>query len=96
MQSTDISDALDKAVEYLDNSESEEPKVEIPTDNTFGLRMRMYKFIKAYKMQMKDNESIDENKYNHLSINTTDKNVIITSSLEQEPLVLFTEGGKKL
>jgi hypothetical protein len=47
-------------------------------------------------MQMKDNESIDENKYNHLSINTTDKNVIITSSLEQEPLVLFTEGGKKL
>ena len=96
LQSTDISDALDKAVDYLDNSESDEPSIEIPTDNTFALRMRMHRFIKAYKMQMKDNDVVDENKYNHLSINTTDKNVIITSSLEQEPLVLFTEGGKKL
>jgi len=96
LQSTDISDALDKAVSYLDNSESDEPKVEIPTDNTFALRMRMYRFIKSFRTQMKTNEVIDENKYNHLKIVATEKEVVITSVLEQQPLTLLTEKGDTL
>ena len=96
MQSTDISDALDKAVEYLDNSESEEPNVSIKNDNPFALRMRVYKFIKAYRLQMKDNEVVDENKYNHLKIKATDSEVIITSSLEQPGITLMTDEGNVL
>ena len=96
LQSTDISDALDRAVEYLDTSESDEPRVEIPSDNTFALRMRMHRFIKSFKIQMKDNESVDENKYNHLKIIEKGGDVVITSSLEQQPLVLKTDEGKEL
>ena len=96
MQSTDISDALDKAIEYLDNTEREEPHVEIKHENPFALRMRMYKFVKAFTLQMKDNDVVDENKYAHLSIQTTDDGVIITSSLERKPLVLTTDDGEVL
>ena len=96
MQSTDISDALDKAVDYLDNSNTDDPLVHIKNDNPFALRMRIYRFMKAYKMQMKDNEVVDENKYNHLKIIATDSEVLITSSLEQQPLTLMTEGGEEL
>ena len=41
--SIDISNALDKAVEYLDSSESEEPFVCIKATKPFALRMRVYK-----------------------------------------------------
>ena len=92
----DISNALDKAVEYLDSSERDKPSVCIKTINPFALRMRVYKFMKAYRIQMKDNAVVDENKYNHLKIKTTDGEVIITSSLEQQPLTLTTEDGREL
>ena len=58
--------------------------------------MRMYRYISAYKEQMKDIEGVDENKYNHLLIKTTDKEVIISSVLEQEDLTLMTESGETL
>ena len=58
--------------------------------------MRMYKFVKAFTLQMKDNDVVDENKYAHLSIQATDDGVIITSSLEQKPLVLTTDDGEVL
>ena len=93
LQLTDISDALDKAIEYLDTSELDEPKIIIKNDNAFALRMRMYKFMKAYKLQMVGNDSVDENKYNHLKVVSTDDEVIITSSLEQQPLTLMTGEG---
>jgi len=96
LQSTDISDALDKAIEYLDNSNADDPFVNIKNDNPFALRMRIYRFIKAYRMQMKDNEVVDENKYNHLKIISTDSEVLITSSLEQQPLTVTTEEGNIL
>jgi hypothetical protein len=98
LQLTDISDALDKAIKYLDNSESDDPSVVIKSDEPFALRMRIYRFIKAYKIQMKDNEIVDENKYNHLTIKSYEPTheVIITSSLEQQPLTLMTEGGEEL
>ena len=94
--SIDISNALDKAIEYLDSSEGEEPSVRISTIKPFGLQMRMYRYISAYKEQMKSKEGVDENKYNHLLIKTTDKEVIISSVLEQEDLTLMTESGETL
>jgi len=96
LQSTDISNALDKAIEYLDNTEREEPHVKVKHDNPFALRMRMYKFMKAYAIQMKDNEVVDESKYKHLNVQAVADGVVITSSLEQEPLTIVNESGEEL
>ena len=96
MQSIDISDALDKAIDYLDNQDSDDAQISIPSSNPFALRMRMHRFIKSFKIQMKDNESVDENKYNHLKIIEKGGDVVITSSLEQQPLILKTDEGKQL
>ena len=94
--SIDISNALDKAIEYLDSSDREEPSVSITTIKPFALQMRIYKYIKAYKEQMKEREGVDENKYNHLLIKATDSEVIISSVLEREDLTLVTESGETL
>ena len=94
--SIDISNALDKAIEYLDSNEREEPSVRIPTDKPFGLKMRIYRYMKSYKEQMKEREEVDENKYNHLRIEATDNEVIISSVFEQEDLTLVTESGETL
>ena len=45
---------------------------------------------------MKEREEVDENKYNHLLIKTTDSEVIISSVFEQEGLILVTESGETL
>jgi hypothetical protein len=94
--SIDISNALDRAVEYLDSSDREEPFVAIKVIKPFALSMRIYKYIKAYREQMKEKETVDENKYNHLLIKTTDNEVIISSVLEREDLTLMTESGETL
>ena len=94
--SIDISNALDKAIEYLDSSDKEEPSVHITVDKPVGLQMSMYRCINAYKEQMKEIEGVDENKYNHLIIKITDSEVIISSVLEQEDLTLVTESGETL
>ena len=94
--SIDISNALDKAIEYLDSSDRQEPSVCIPTSKPFSLQMRIYKYINAYKEQMKEREGVDENKYNHLLIKITDSEVIISSVLEREDLTLVTESGETL
>ena len=94
--SIDISNALDKAIEYLDSSDGEEPSVHITVDKPFGLQMSMYRYMNAYKEQMKEKEGVDENKYNHLHIKATDNEVIISSVLEREDLTLVTESGETL
>ena len=94
--SIDISNALDKAIEYLDSSDREESSVNIRTTQPFALRMRIHRYIKAYKEQMKGREEVDENKYNHLLIKATDNEVIISSVLEREDLTLVTESGETL
>ena len=94
--SIDISNALDKAIEYLDSSERDKPSVCIKTTQPFALRMRMYRYITAYKEQMKDRKDVDENKYNHLRVETKDNKVIISSVLEREDLTLMTESGETL
>ena len=58
--------------------------------------MRMYKFMKAYAIQMKDNEVVDESKYKHLNVQAVNDGVVITSSLEQEPLTIVNESGEEL
>jgi hypothetical protein len=94
--STDISNALEKAVEHLDNSVTDVPSVFISHSRSFAMRMRMYKYIKAFKEQMKDRENVDENKYNHLILTSNTDGIMITSALENKPLILTDEKGEKL
>ena len=96
MQSTDISNALEKAVEHLDNSTSEKPSVFIKDDSPFALRMRIHRYIKAFNMQMKNNPDVDENKYNHLVLTSNTDRLMVTSSLENKSLTLTTAGGEEL
>ena len=96
MLSTDISNALEKVVEHLDNSVAETPCVFIKHDRSFAVRMRMHKYIKAFKEQMKDRENVDENKYNHLILTSNTDGIMITSVLEKKPLTLIDERGEKL
>ena len=96
MLSTDISNALEKAVEHLDNSVADTPSVFISSARPFAIRMRMFKYIKAFREQMKDKENVDENKYNHLVLTSNVDGIMITSSLENEPLILTNEKGEKL
>ena len=94
--STDISNALEKAVEHLDNSVADTPSVFISNDKSFAMRMRMCKYIKAFREQMKDKENVDENKYNHLVLTSNVDGIMITSALEKKPLILTDEKGEKL
>ena len=96
MQSIDISNALEKVVEHLDNSVVDEPSVFIKHDRPFAVRMRMHKYIKAFKEQMKAKENVNENKYNHLILTSNTDGIMITSALENKPLVLTDEKGEKL
>ena len=96
MLSTDISNALEKAVEHLDNSVADTPSVFISSDRPFAIRMRMFKYIKAFREQMKDKESVDENKYNHLVLTSNVDGIMITSALEKKPLTLTEERGENL
>ena len=72
------------------------PSVFVKHDNAFAMRMRMYKYIKAYREQMKDKENVDENKYNHLVLTSNVGGIMITSSLENKSLTLTTERGEEL
>ena len=96
LQSTDISDALDKAVDYLDSVDNDDAHLHIPSAKPFGLKMRMYRFIKAYHTQMKSNDEVDEYKYSHLKITADEDKIIISNALEQEKLTLTTDKGEVL
>jgi hypothetical protein len=59
--------------------------------------MRFHQYIKAFKVQMKDVADVDENRYDHLTFTDEgDKELIITSSLEKDQLVLLTDEGDLL
>ena len=96
LQSTDISNALEKAVEHLDNSEHDNPSIFIEHKQPFALRMKMYRYIRAFAVQMRDKSDVVEDKYNHLVVTNVPKGVMITSALEQKPLTLTTEKGEEL
>ena len=96
MLSTDISDALDKAIDYLDSVDNDDAHIHIQSTKPFALKMRMYRFIKAYYTQMKSNDEVDEYKYSHLKITADDEGIEISSALEQEKLTLTTDRGEVL
>ena len=93
---TDISDALDKAIDYLDSADDDKSYIHITTAKPFALKMRMYKFMRAYYTQMKSNDEVDEYKYSHLKITADDEGIEISSALEQEKLTLTTDRGEVL
>ena len=62
----------------------------------FALRMRMHKYIKAFKVQMHSVEGVDENKYDHLLLTSNDEGVMVSSGLENKPLTLTNEKGEEL
>ncbi len=95
--STDLSTALEKAVDHLDNSENDSPFLELKCDNPFSLQMRLYRYVKAFKMQMRDKNEVDESRYDHLVFKTTDESVRITSALEPtNSFVMTDEEGNNL
>tara|TARA_R100001594_G_scaffold28454_1_gene53664 strand:+ start:2203 stop:2379 length:177 start_codon:yes stop_codon:yes gene_type:complete len=58
--------------------------------------MKMYRYIRAFAVQMRDKSDVVEDKYNHLVVTNVPKGVMITSALEQKPLTLTTEKGEEL
>ena len=90
-QQIDISNALEKARKYLDETEEESPSICIKTNKPFALAMRFARYIRAFKEQMKGEADIDETKYDLLKI-AHDKDVVrITHSMETKQLELINE-----
>ena len=90
-QQIDISNALEKARKYLDETEEESPSICIKTNKPFALAMRFARYIRAFKEQMKDEVDIDQGKYDLLKI-VHDKDVVrITHSMETKQLELINE-----
>ena len=90
-QQIDISNALEKARKYLDETEDETPSLCIKSDKPFALAMRFARYIRAFKEQMKDEVDIDQGKYDLLKI-VHDKDVVrITHSMETKQLELINE-----
>ena len=90
-QQIDISNALEKARKYLDETEDESPSICIKTSKPFALAMRFARYIRAFKEQMKNEVDIDETKYDLLKI-AHDKDVVrITHSMETKQLELINE-----
>jgi hypothetical protein len=90
-QQIDISNALEKAKKYLDETEDETPSICIKTNKPFALAMRFARYIRAFKEQMKNEVDIDAGKYDLLRI-VHDKDVVrITHSMETKQLELINE-----
>jgi|TARA_R110000803_G_scaffold52157_3_gene107442 hypothetical protein len=88
-QQIDISNALEKVNKYIEESDLEEVKVTIPCDSPFSLKMRMHRYIKAYREQMSNKEDVDHQKYDMLVITAIDNAVEISSVLDKmEDLVI--------
>ena len=96
-QQIDISNALEKIVSYIDSSEEEEPKLFIASDNPFALRMKFYRYIQAYRIQMANKENADPHKYDTLIVEQVKKGVEIKSALDtMEDLEITNMKGEKI
>jgi len=88
-QQIDISNALEKVNKYIEEIDLDEVKVTIPCDNPFALKMRIHRYIKAYREQMSNKDEVDHQKYDMLVINAVDKAVEISSVLDKmEDLII--------
>ena len=82
---------MEKASKYLNETEVENPSLQVKSDKPFALAMRFNRYIRAFKEQMKDNLEVDENKYNLLKISHDKEGVRITHSFEAQQLELIDE-----
>tara|TARA_R110000744_G_scaffold196434_1_gene315705 strand:+ start:186 stop:506 length:321 start_codon:yes stop_codon:yes gene_type:complete len=96
LQQIDISNALEKAVSYLENTEKDNASIIIKSEKPFALYMRFKKYIKAFRIQMVDVENVISNKYDQLLIKHGSTEVILSSILEKEELHIVTETGETL
>jgi len=96
MQQIDISNALEKAVSYLDNTEKDNAHITVKSDKPFALYMRFKKYIKAFRIQMLDVEDVESSKYDQLLIQHDGTGVNISSVLEKDELQIVTESGEEL
>jgi hypothetical protein len=96
-QQIDISNALEKIVSYIDSSEEEEPKLFVATDNPFALRMKFYRYIQAYRIQMANKEGADPHRYDTLVIEQSKGGITIKSVLDTiEDLQITNMNGEKI
>ncbi len=58
--------------------------------------MRLYRYVKAYRTQMKSKDGVDEMRYDHLVFDIKNDCVTITSSLETKSFDMTDEEGNKL
>jgi len=58
--------------------------------------MRLYRYVKAYRTQMKSKDGVDEVRYDHLVFDIQNECVTITSSLETKSFEMTDEEGNKL
>jgi hypothetical protein len=96
MQQIDISNALEKAVSYLENTEKDNAHITVKSDKPFALYMRFKKYIKAFRVQMLDVEDVESSKYDQLLLQHDDTGVNISSVLEKDELQIVTESGEEL
>tara|TARA_R110000764_G_C10986044_1_gene380834 strand:- start:1205 stop:1525 length:321 start_codon:yes stop_codon:yes gene_type:complete len=96
MQQIDISNALEKAVSYLENTEKDNASISIKSEKPFALYMRFKKYIKAFRVQMADVENVISNKYDQLLIQHDTIGIKLSSILEKDELQIVTESGEQL
>jgi len=96
-QQIDISNALEKIVRYIDSSDEEDPKLFIASDNPFALRMKFYRYIQAYRIQMENKDGVDPHKYDTLIVEQVKNGVEIKSVLDtMNDLEITNMNGEKI
>ena len=96
-QNIDISNALEKARVHLDSKKINSSSICIKSDNPFFLAIRFMRYIRAFKIQMKNELDIDEEKYNLLKIAHLKDFVRISLAIEIKHLELINEQtGEKI
>ena len=91
MQQIDISNALEKAVSYLENTEKDNAHITVKSDKPFALYMRFKKYIKAFIIKAAD-EDIS------IKLNSTYRNRAAQQSLISKYEVKYANwvaGGKQ-
>ena len=63
----------------------------------FGLQMKCYRYVKAFRCQMLNKPDVDETRYDHLKFTPIENGIKISSSLDStDTLVLTDEKGKTI
>ena len=68
----------------------------IKAEKPFNLAMRFGRYIKAFRVQMKNEPEVNEKKYDLLKITHDDTHVKITHALETDEIELLNERGEAI